>query len=112
MEAPHLVKIGVQRGWLSYPKDMAFKTDGTPLIDPDDAFDDRITKHTPEVCRQAYVLRQNGLTLEQVAKYCHVASGSVAYIIAKGHEIVLKEQRVSQLKPLSHSSTNSTKESP
>ena len=111
-EAKYLVAKAVKAGLMSYPHGTEVDTDGTPLIDPDDAFDDRITKHTPDVCRQAYILRENGLTLEQVAKYCHVASGSVAYIIAKGHEIVLKEQRVSQVKPLSHSSTNSTKESP
>ena len=111
-EAKYLVAKAVKAGLMSYPHGTEVDTDGTPLIDPDDDFDDRITKHTPEVCRQAYVLRERGLTLEQVAKFCHVATGSVAYIIAKGHEIVLKEQRLSQVKPLSQDSTNSTKESP
>lgn len=111
-EAKYLVAKAVKAGLMSYPHGTEVDTDGTPLIDPDDDLDDRITKHTPEVCRQAYVLRQNGLTLEQVAKFCHVATGSVAYIISKGHEIVLKEQRMSQVKPLSQDSINSTKESP
>jgi len=111
-EAKHLVVKAVKAGLMSYPHGTEVDTDGTPLIDPDDDFDDRITKHTPEVCRQAYVLRERGLTLEQVAKYCHVATGSVAYIISKGHEAVLKAQRLSQVKPLSHSDVTSTKESP
>mgnify|MGYP003653578403 CR=1 FL=1 len=111
-EAKCLVAKAVKAGLMSYPHGTEVDTDGTPLIDPDDDLDDRITKHTPEVCRQAYVLRERGLTLEQVAKACHVATGSVAYIIAKGHEAVLKEQRLSQVKPLSQDSTNSTKESP
>lgn len=111
-EAKYLVAKAVKAGLMSYPHGTDVDTDGTPLIDPDDDLDDRITKHTPEVCRQAYVLRERGLTLEQVAKACHVATGSVAYIIAKGHEAVLKEQRMSQVKPLSQDSTNSTKESP
>lgn len=111
-EAKHLVAKAVKAGLMSYPAGTEVDTDGTPLIDPDDDFDDRITKHTPEVCRQAYVLRERGLTLEQVAKACHVATGSVAYIIAKGHEAVLKEQRLSQVKPLSHSSITNHQESP
>ena len=111
-EAKYLVAKAVKAGLMSYPHGTEVDTDGTPLIDPDDDLDDRITKHTPEVCRQAYVLRERGLTLEQVAKACHVATGSVAYIIAKGHEAVLKEQRLSQVKPLSNSNVTSTKESP
>ena len=111
-EAKCLVAKAVKAGLMSYPHGTEVDTDGTPLIDPDDDLDDRITKHTPEVCRQAYVLRERGLTLEQVAKACHVATGSVAYIIAKGHEAVLKEQRMSQVKPLSHSSITNHQESP
>ena len=111
-EAPSLFKKAVKAGWMSYPIGTQTTEDGSPVVDPDDDYDDRITKHTPEVCRQAYILRERGLTLEQVSKACHVAAGSVAYIIAKGHEAVLKEQRLSQVKPLSNSSINSTKESP
>ena len=111
-EAKCLVAKAVKAGLMSYPAGTEVDTDGTPLIDPDDDLDDRITKHTPEVCRQAYVLRERGLTLEQVAKACHVATGSVAYIISKGHEAVLKEQRLSQVKPLSHSSITNHQESP
>ena len=111
-EAKCLVAKAVKAGLMSYPAGTEVDTDGTPLIDPDDDLDDRITKHTPEVCRQAYVLRERGLTLEQVAKACHVATGSVAYIIAKGHEAVLKEHRLSQVKPLSHSSITNHQESP
>jgi hypothetical protein len=111
-EAPSLFKKAIKAGWMSYPIGTETTEDGSPVVDPDDDYDDRITKHTPEVCRQAYTLRERGLTLEQVSKACHVAPGSVAYIIAKGHEAVLKEQRLSQVKPLSNSSIISTKESP
>jgi hypothetical protein len=111
-EAPILFKKAVKAGWMSYPIGTQTTEDGSPVVDPDDDYDDRITKHTPEVCRQAYILRERGLTLEQVATFCHVATGSVAYIIAKGHEAILKEQRLSQVKPLSNSSITSTKESP
>lgn len=111
-EAKYLVSKAVKAGLMSYPHGTDVDTDGTPLIDPDDDLDDRITKHTPEVCRQAYVLRERGLTLEQVAKACHVASGSVAYIISKGHEAVLKEQRLSLSKTSTSDKPNSTKESP
>jgi len=111
-EAPYLFKRAVKAGWMSYPIGTQTTEDGSPLIDPDDNLDDRITKHTPEVCRQAYVLRERGLTLEQVAKACHVASGSVAYIISKGHEAVLKEQRMSLSKTSTSDKPISTKESP
>jgi hypothetical protein len=111
-EAPSLFKKAIKAGWMSYPIGTETTEDGCPVVDPDDDYDDRITKHTPEVCRQAYILRERGLTLEQVSKACHVATGSVAYIIAKGHEAVLKEQRLSQVKPLSNSSITITKKSP
>lgn len=94
MEAPRLIKIGVQRGWLSYPKDMAFKEDGT--LDPVMQDEPEVTeqRHTPDLARKAYDLRERDLSLDDVAKACGVARGSVAYIIAKGHEMYLKQQRI------------------
>ena len=49
-EAKCLVAKAVKAGLMSYPAGTDVDTDGTPLIDPDDDLDDRITKHTPEVC--------------------------------------------------------------
>ena len=93
MEAPHLVKIGVQRGWLSYPKDMTFKDDGTPT--PAMAEFDEVTeqRHTPDLARKAYILRDRGLSLNEVAAACQVPRGSVVYLISKGHELYLASQR-------------------
>lgn len=92
-EAPYLVKIGVQRGWLSYPKDMAFKDDGTP--DPIMHHVEEVVeqRHTPELARKAYVLRDRGLSLNDVALACQVPRGSVVYLISKGHEQFLASQR-------------------
>ena len=82
MEAPRLIKIGVQRGWLSYPKDMAFK-------------ESEVTeqRHTPDLARKAYDLRDRGLSLNDVAAACQVPRGSVVYLITKGHELYLASQR-------------------
>lgn len=93
MEAPQLVKMGVERGWLSYPQNMAFKEDGTPdpvmQVEPE-ATDQR---HTPEMARKAYDLRDRGLSLNDVATACQVPRGSVVYLISKGHELYLASQR-------------------
>ena len=93
MEAPQLVKIGVQRGWLSYPEGMAFKRDGTP--DPVMQDEPEVTeqRHTPDMARKAYDLRDRGLSLNDVAKACQVPRGSVVYLINKGHELYLANQR-------------------
>ena len=93
MEAPHLVKIGLQRGWLSYPKDMAFKADGTPdpVIEAEPEFAEQ--RHTPDLARKAYFLRDRGLSLNEVAAACQVPRGSVVYLISKGHELFLASQR-------------------
>jgi DNA-directed RNA polymerase specialized sigma24 family protein len=111
-EAPDLVKKAVRYGWISYPSGIDLDDDGNVEIDTEDDLDNRITKHTSDVCRQAYILRDRGLTLEQVAKFCKVAVGSVHYIIAKGHEEVLKEQRISEQNNKTEVWYNSTKESP
>ena len=93
MEAPHLVKIGVQRGWLSYPKDMAFKEDGTPAPVMQDEPEVTEQRHTPDLARKAYILRDRGLSLNEVAAACQVPRGSVVYLISKGHELFLVSQR-------------------
>lgn len=111
-EAPELVKKAVRYGWISYPSGIDLDDDGCPIVDTEDDLDNRITKHTPDVCRQAYILRDRGLTLEEVARFCHVAVGSVHYIIAKGHEEVLKEQRIAEQNNVTQTWSNSTKESP
>ena len=53
MEAPDLVKIGIQRGWLSYPKGMKFHPDGTP--DPVMHAVEEVApeRNTPEMARKA-----------------------------------------------------------
>jgi hypothetical protein len=92
-EAKHLVRRAVERGWMSYPHKVQLNDDGTPInvVEPD--YEVTSTSHTPELCRKAYSLRERGLTLEQVAMACGVARGSVAYIISKGHEMYLQQER-------------------
>ena len=93
MEAPRLIKIGVQRGWLSYPKDMAFKEDGTPAPVMQDEPEVTEQRHTPDLARKAYDLRDRGLSLNDVAAACQVPRGSVVYLITRGHELYLASQR-------------------
>lgn len=93
MEAPQLVKIGIERGWLKYPKGMHFLEDGTPAPKLDEVNEEGDQRHTPEMARKAYYLRDRGLSLNEVAAACEIPRGSVVYLISKGHELYLAEQR-------------------
>ena len=95
-EAKDLVALGIQRGWLSYPRSVRLSALGTPIVVTEEEEDYEITAtaQDADVCRKAYDLRERDLSLDDVAKACGVARGSVAYIIAKGHEMYLRQQRV------------------
>jgi len=95
-EAPNLVALAIKRGWMSYPRNVRLSALGTPMvvIDEEDDYEITATAQDADVCRKAYDLRERNLSLEDVAKACGVARGSVAYIIAKGHEMYLKQQRI------------------
>lgn len=92
-DAPRLVRYAVERGWMSYPRGKRFLADGSldPMLLPEEEVSEH--RHTPELCRKAYVLRDRGLSLNEVAAACGVPRGSVVYIISKGHEQFLAEQR-------------------
>ena len=106
-EARFLVARAVKRGWMSYPASVKVNEDGDVIDTTEPDYLVTTTVQTPEICRKAYVLRDRGLTLEDVAKACGVARGSVAYIIAKGHEQFLHEQRLllNNSNPLSSNAT-------
>jgi len=95
-EAKDLVALGIQRGWLSYPRSVKLSALGTPIVVLEEQEDYEITAtaQDADICRKAYDLRERDLSLDDVAKACGVARGSVAYIIAKGHEMYLKQQRI------------------
>ena len=95
-EAPNLVALAIKRGWMSYPHSVRLSALGTPMvvIDEEDDYEITATAQDADVCRKAYDLRERDLSLDDVAKACGVARGSVAYIIAKGHEMYLRQQRV------------------
>ena len=95
-EAPDLIALAIKRGWMSYPRNVRLSALGTPMvvIDEEDDYEVTATAQDADVCRKAYDLRERNLTLEDIAKACGVARGSVAYIIAKGHEMYLKQQRI------------------
>jgi predicted DNA binding protein len=95
-EAPNLVALAIKRGWMSYPRSVRLSALGTPIVVTDEEEDYEViaTAQDADVCRKAYDLRERDLSLEDVAKACGVARGSVAYIIAKGHEMYLKQQRI------------------
>ena len=95
-EAPNLVALAIKRGWMSYPRSVRLSALGTPMvvIDEEDDYEITATAQDADVCRKAYDLRERDLSLDDVAKACGVARGSVAYIIAKGHEMYLRQQRV------------------
>lgn len=96
-EAPALIALAIQRGWMSYPHSVRISAIGTPIVALDEDREDykiTATAQDADVCRKAYDLRERDLSLEDVAKACGVARGSVAYIIAKGHEMYLKQQRI------------------
>lgn len=107
-EARFLVARAVKRGWMSYPASVKVNEDGDVIDTTETDYLVTTTVHTPEICRKAYVLRDRGLTLEDVAKACGVARGSVAYIVAKGHEQFLHEQRLllNNNNPLSSNTTS------
>jgi hypothetical protein len=95
-EAPNLVALAIKRGWMSYPRSVRLSAIGTPILVLEDEEDYEITAtaQDADICRKAYDLRERNLSLDDVAKACGVARGSVAYIIAKGHEMYLRQQRI------------------
>ena len=95
-EAKDLVALAIKRGWMSYPHSVRISALGTPMVvlEPEEDYEVTATAQDADVCRKAYDLRERDLSLEDVAKACGVARGSVAYIIAKGHEMYLKQQRI------------------
>ena len=94
-EAPDLIALAIKRGWMSYPRNVRLSALGTPMVViEEDDYEVTATAQDADVCRKAYDLRERNLTLEDIAKACGVARGSVAYIIAKGHEMYLKQQRI------------------
>ena len=95
-EAKDLVALAIKRGWMSYPHSVRISALGTPMVvlEPDEDYEVTATAQDADVCRKAYDLRERNLSLDDVAKACGVARGSVAYIIAKGHEMYLKQQRI------------------
>lgn len=96
-EAKDLVASAIKRGWMSYPHSVRLSALGTPIVVLDEDGEDyeiTATAQDADVCRKAYDLRERDLSLDDVAKACGVARGSVAYIIAKGHEMYLKQQRI------------------
>ena len=97
-EAPELIALAIKRGWMSYPRNVRLSALGTPIVvteeEEPDYYEITATAQNEDVCRKAYDLRERNLSLEDVAKACGVARGSVAYIIAKGHEMYLRQQRI------------------
>lgn len=95
-EAKDLVAKAVQRGWMSYPHSVKLSALGTPIVvlEQEEDYEITATAQDADVCRKAYDLRERDLSLDDVAKACGVARGSVAYIIAKGHEMYLRQQRI------------------
>ena len=95
-EAKDLVALAIKRGWMSYPHSVRISALGTPMVvlEPEEDYEVTATAQDADVCRKAYDLRERDLSLEDVAKACGVARGSVAYIIAKGHEMYLRQQRI------------------
>ena len=96
-EAAELVQSAVKRGLMSYPHGTKFQANGTPIPNLDGGLPitqpDGHGKHDIHICRKAFYLRDKGLSLHDVAKACGVPNGSVHYLIAKGHEDYLSQQR-------------------
>ena len=95
-EAKDLVAKAIKRGWMSYPRSVKLSALGTPIVvlEQEEDYEITATAQDADVCRKAYDLRERDLSLDDVAKACGVARGSVAYIIAKGHEMYLRQQRI------------------
>jgi hypothetical protein len=100
-EAKHLVRFAIKHGWMSYPNSTLMDAEGDPIpnLEPEEETSSPIT---PELCNKAFVLRDRGITLDNIAAICNVPRGSIAYIISRGHEDYLLRLRVDP---------NSTKES-
>ena len=100
-EAKHLVRFAIKHGWMSYPRGTQMDDEGDPIpnLEPEEETSSPIT---PELCNKAFVLRERGITLDNIATVCGVPRGSIAYIISKGHEDYLLRLRTDP---------NSTKES-
>jgi hypothetical protein len=98
-EAPNLVALAIKRGWMSYPRSVRLSALGTPVVvlEEEEDYEITATAQDADICRKAYDLRERNLSLDDVAKACGVARGSVAYIIAKGHEMYLRQQRVEHI---------------
>lgn len=96
-EAAELVQSAVKRGLMSYPHGTKFQANGTPIPNLDGGLPinhpEGSGKHDIQICRKAFYLRDKGLSLHDVAKACGVPNGSVHYLIAKGHEDYLSQQR-------------------
>ena len=95
-EAKDLVAKAVQRGWMSYPHSVKLSAIGTPVVvlEQEEDYEITATAQDADMCRKAYDLRERDLSFDDIAKACGVARGSVAHIIAKGHEMYLRQQRV------------------
>jgi hypothetical protein len=100
-EAKQLVRFAIKHGWMSYPRGTQMDDEGDPIanLEPEEEISSPIT---PELCNKAFVLRERGITLDNIATVCGVPRGSIAYIISKGHEDYLLKLRTDH---------NSTKES-
>lgn len=100
-EAKQLVRYAIHRGWMSYPRGTQMDAEGDPIpnLEPEEETSSPIT---PELCNKAFLLRERGITLDNIAAVCGVPRGSIAYIVSKGHEDYLLRLR---------SNPNSTKES-
>ncbi len=88
-----LVRSAVAKGLLKYPPGQRFHKDGTPDPMLDLTTLSNPKRHSQAMFRQAYQLRQAGLSLHQVADRCNVPRGSIVYLIAQGHELHLADQR-------------------
>jgi len=101
-EAKQLVRFAIKRGWMSYPPGTQIDIEGDPIpnLDTEEKTSSPIT---PELCNKAFVLRERGMKLNDIALECSVPRGSIAYIISQGHEDYLLRLRIDP---------NSTKESP
>ena len=100
-EAKHLVRYAIKHGWMSYPHGTQMDAEGDPIpnLEPEEETSSPIT---PELCNKAFLLRERGITLDNIAVVCGVPRGSIAYIVSKGHEDYLLRLRIDH---------NSTKES-
>jgi DNA-directed RNA polymerase specialized sigma24 family protein len=92
-EAKQLVRFAIKHGWMSYPNGTRMDEEGDliPNLEPEEETSSPIT---PELCNKAFVLRDRGITLDNIAAICGVPRGSIAYIISRGHEDYLLRLRV------------------